>query len=533
MPTQFNEHHFDSVESGGVNINKLTMGGHLTNSEQKRITDIRTAWNFYEGYHWEGIDDEDSPQITYNYVRPFVNKFVSFEFGEGFTINTLRSIENTGVTLDDKKLQEEYDTDNDGVISSEEADHAVEKTTREFLEQVWEQNNLPELCTEMGQTKSITGDAWVKVSYTDPEDIEHDPFEEYEKGCISITVVPTQYVFPQYSQHDRKKLESVLIMYPVQTEKQTGILRRRNELVTRLYKEYWTADEVVTFIDDEEQERYANPYEIIPIIQIKNFPVAGRSYGCGDIEDLIPLNAEYNYKKSDVSEIIDYHSAPITLVFGSKVGNLEKGANKVWGGLPKDGRVENLGLNGELGAANDYLQELKSCMCEIGGVPEGSLGGTQRISNTSGVALHYNNLPLIDRVNIKRNSTEKGLTLVNKLILHIALVEGLIEKPEGISRKDFLYNEVHLPDTLPKDKLVLLQEIEWEMRLGMECRHGAMQRLGIKDPESKIREVDRERELYPDLFGLESSANSLNTNADGGVKKTNSGFLNGEGLEDE
>lgn len=36
-------------------------------------------------------------------------------------------------------------------------------------------------------------------------------------------------------------------------------------------------------------------------------------------------------------------------------------------------------------------------MCEIGGVPETVLGGAQAISNTSGVALQYINLPLIEK----------------------------------------------------------------------------------------------------------------------------------------
>ena len=243
-----------------------------------------------------------------------------------------------------------------------------------------------------------------------------------------------------------------------------------------------------------------NPYCIIPFVQIKNFPVAGRSYGVGDIDDVIPLNVEYNLKRSDVSEIIDYHSAPITVVYGAKIGNLEKGANKVWGGLPKDAKIDNLKLEGDLSASTTYITDLKTSMCEVSGVPETVLGGASAISNTSGVALQYINLPLIERTRIKRLSTQKGLAKVNKFILYIALAEGLITKPEEIEMRNFLYNEVTLPDTLPKDELLELQQIQTEMTLGMECRHGAMERLGKDDINNKINEIDAERSKHPELF---------------------------------
>ena len=243
-----------------------------------------------------------------------------------------------------------------------------------------------------------------------------------------------------------------------------------------------------------------NPYGLIPFVQIKNFPIAGRPYGVGDLDDIIPLNIELNTKRSDISEIIDYHSAPITLVYGAKIGNLEKGANKVWGGLPKDSKVENLGMQGDLVASTQYTSEIKTSMCEIGGVPETVLGGASAISNTSGVALQYMNLPLIERTKIKRQCTSAGLKLVNKMILHISLIEGLIELPPNISKKDFLDNEVILPDTLPKDELIELQKIETEMKLGLECRHGAMERTGKDNIQSKIAEIDKERSEHPEIF---------------------------------
>ena len=495
MIENFRHRYSDSFEDT-LNIGQLISAGNLTNEETLFLKRVKEAWNFYEGYHWEGMDDLDSPQVTFNYCRPFVNKFVSFEFGKGFSIETPVEIEQDEVTVNDPKLDmvlgDELDGSDDEVVQRE-------KTEGDFLNDVWEDNKKDTLCIEIGQTKSITGEAWVKVQFEDPEDL-NDPFEKYPNGRIRLSVVPTQFVFPRFNDHDKDKLEHLLIMYPIRTEKETGILFKRTSTTTVIYKEFWTNSEIVVYEGDKEVDRMENPYGFIPFVQIKNFPVAGRTRGVGDLDDVIPLNVELNTKKSDVSEVIDYHSAPITLVYGAKIGNLEKGANKVWGGLPKDAKVENLGLQGDLTASANYIAETKTAMCEIAGIPETVLGGASAISNTSGVALQYINLPLIERTRIKRNCSTAGLETVNEYLLFIAMYHGLIEKPEDISMKDFVSNEVTLPDTLPKDELMELQKIQQEMTLGIECRHGAMERTGKTDIDRKLKEIDAERQEHPELF---------------------------------
>lgn len=501
MIENFRHRYNDSIEDT-LNISQLINEGNLTNEETLFLKRIKEAWNFYEGYHWEGIDDLDSPQVTFNYCRPFVNKFVSFEFGKGFMINTPVEIDNIGVTVNDPKIEIDLDTNNDGELSEDELQESYtikEKTLSDYLSQVWKDNKKDTLITEIGQTKSITGESWVKIQFEDPQDM-NDPFEEYPNGRIRLTCLPTQFVFPRFNDHDKDRLESLLIMYPIRATEDKGLLFKRTVETTVIYKEFWTNEEIVVFQNGVEIDRMENPYGVIPFVQIKNFPIAGRTRGVGDLDDIIPLNVELNTKKSDVSEVIDYHSAPITLVYGAKIGNLEKGANKVWGGLPKDAKVENLRLQGDLVASTGYISDVKTSMCEIAGIPETVLGGASAISNTSGVALQYMNLPLIERTRIKRSCSADGLQRINKMILFISLYHNLIEKPEDISMRDFLKNEVEIPDTLPKDELIELQKIQQEMTLGLECRHGAMERMGKDNIPKKIAEIDKERTEHPELF---------------------------------
>lgn len=472
------------------NTSLIGLEGILDEKQKARLTRIRNAWNFYEGYHWEELPDEDSVELTINYCRAFVDKFVSFELGKGFTFTTSRETEEVVVTPDGRTLFQ-------------------------FLEDVWEDNRQFELCTEFGQMKSVTGEAWFQVRYF-PVDELQDPFGKYPDGRLRLMLMPTSSIFPEYDPHDKDRLVKLTVLYQYEDIVKTPILgRTRKE--KKIFKQVWTDDECATTEGKNEPVVVPNRYGTIPFIKIKNLPIACRVDGRGDLDDIIPLNIEYNMKSSNVSDILDYHAAPVTVVYGAKIGNLEKGANKVWGGLAKDAKVENLELNGDLGSSNNYIHDLKLAMCEVGGIPETVLGGSQAISNTSGVALQYINLPLIEKTRLKRCNTEFGLESLNELITLIAIFEGLVRKPDDIPLRDFIKTEVTLPDTLPKDTLLELQQIQQEMTMGLESRRGALKRLGRENIEDKIAEIDEDRNKNPGLYGINPESS-----------KVNSGMMNGQ-----
>lgn len=479
------------------NTSLIGVQGELDNKQVERLKKIKRAWNFYEGYHWEEMPELDTPELTINYCRTFVNKFVAFELGKCFTMSTHKKMESIKITPDGR-------------------------TSFEYLEDVWEDNKQELLTTELGQMKSVTGEAWLQVRYFSSKELE-DPYGEYPNGRLRIMLMPTSVVFPEFDPHDRSNLTRVTIMYSYEKINRTGILGRKQKKQV-LYKQIWTKDKCVV-IDDGDRIEYPNKYGVIPFVLIKNVTIAGRNEGFGDLDDIIPLNVELNLKESNVSEIIDYHAAPVTVVYGAKVGNLEKGANKMWGGLAKDARVENLELKGDLGASQSHIANLKLQMCEVGGVPETVLGGASAISNTSGVALQYINLPLIEKTRIKRMNTESGLVAVNKLILLISVLEGLIKKPLNVENRDFFYNECKLPDTLPKDTLLELQQIMQEMKAGIETRKGAAKRMGKENIDTLLKEVDEDLEKNPCFYGHSDPNDPRHFPNDA---QLNSGMTNGQ-----
>lgn len=469
-------------------LSLLGLDSHLTPDERTRLQKTQEFWNFYEGYHWEGIQDiGDRPQITENYCRAFVDKFVAFEFGTGF------------------KLKSTFE-DND-----------EETPVTNFLADVWRDNHKENLCTELGQSKSVSGFGCVQIKFEKPGTFD-DPFEEYEKGRIRLINMPSHIVFPRFDPHDKDKIQELMIAYPIEVQEKSPILRSAIKKQV-MYKQIWTNKTITIEDGQNEPITIPNKYGIIPFVLVPNFPMAGKpiTEAQSDLEDIIPLNIELNSKTSDVSEIIDYYSAPITILYGAKVSSLEKGANKLWGGLPKDARVQNLELQGDLVASNNYRSDLKTAMHEVGGVPEGALGGKQAISNTSSVALHIANSPIIERIRVKRGYTSNALQQINKIILFIALKEGLVTKPEKTSAKDFYKTEIIFPEILPKDKLLELQQIQMEMKYGLEYRKKAMERLGKDDINDYIKRIDEDVERNPEFYGQNPKEPQLN-----------SGFSNGD-----
>jgi Phage portal protein, SPP1 Gp6-like len=184
------------------------------------------------------------------------------------------------------------------------------------------------------------------------------------------------------------------------------------------------------------------------------------------------------------------------------------------------------------------LEVLKSAMHEMTGVPKTALGEEQAISNTSGVALAIQYQPLMNRFHLKSTQYGEGFTEVNRL----ALKTLFMKEPETLTwngesgdppmRDDSLpmldpmdpvtyENTVHFQPPLPVDKLVLLNELQVKMALGLESKRGAMEELGEEFPDEKLEELFKElladAEQQAALEMLKAQVASLITNMTGMV----------------
>jgi hypothetical protein len=439
-----------------------------------RLNRYAATWAWYLGHHWSQRREMGEQNITMNYTRTMSDYITNFCFGKGVHFRT------------------------------PEANAAI---IPHLLHRVWEvDNNKMHTLWEMGQLAGVTGDCFVKVAYEDPW---VDALGIYHAGRVRIIPLNPAHCFPEYHPQDRQRLLRFKLKYRFWGTSPEGT----RQVYT--FTEILTDESVEQYINDELVDQYDNPIATIPIVHIPNVTISSSPWGQSDIWDIIPLNREMNEKMTEVSDIINYHAAPVTVITGAKASQLERGARKVWAGLPKDASVFNLESRGEMAGAIQYIELIKRAMHEITGVPESALGRTQPISNTSGVALAIQYQPMMNRYLMKKVHFSRGLERVNELIIRTAVVHepdtALKWNPSlsALPESDQLYEldprdpntymtSIHWPEPLPVDVLIKLNEVQAKMAIGLESKRGALRVLGEEFPNEKMAEIFEE--LRDDAF---------------------------------
>jgi hypothetical protein len=433
-----------------------------------RLNRYSLNWAMYLGHHWGYRREQGEMQIAINYYRAFIDYINRFTFGKGVHFKSPK---------------------------------ATEAIVPKLLERVWEvDNNKMQILFEMAQTGACTGDCFVKVAY---EEAWEDSVGRMHPGRVRVLPLNPAFCFPEFHPHDRTRLLRFKQKYRFWGTSLEGT----RQVFT--YTEILTDDIIEEYINDELIDSRPNPLGQIPVVHIPNVPVSGSPWGLADAHDIITINRAFNEISTDIADIINYHAAPVTVIVGAKASNLEKGAKKVWGGLPKDSQVFNLeGGGAGLAGAMEYLSSLKTAMHEMMNVPETALGQVQPISNTSGVALSIQYQPLMNRWSQKTAQYGKGLERINEIIMLNLVVkepETLIYNPEidgnlkpgqlaQLDPNDPLtyLSFAHFPEPLPLDKLILMSELQQKMSLGLESKEGALRSLGEEFPEEKLEEIRRE-----------------------------------------
>lgn len=432
-----------------------------------RLNRYAHNWAWYLGHHWGFRREVGEPQLTFNYCRAMSDFTTNFTFGRGVTFRTPDETE--------------------GIAPAR-------------LRRVWEVDNDKErLLWEIGQLGSVSGDVFVKVAYEDPWE---DPSGRQHVGRVRILPLNPAHCFPEFHPHDRSRMLRFKLKYRFWGTSMEGT----RQVFT--YTELITDTGIEEFVNDELIDMRPNPLGIIPIVQIVNLPMSGSPWGLSDLNDLTTLNREYNEKATDISDIINYHAAPVTVITGAKASQLEKGPKKVWGGLPKEANVFNLELGANLAGPMEYLNLLKRTMHEMSGVPEAALGQLVPISNTSGVALAIQYQSMMQKYQLKKIQYGAGFVKVNELaMLTLALKEpgALMWDPtQDEELKEGQYDVLdpadpliyqstcHWPSPLPADVLIALNEIQLKMGLGLESKRGALRDLGFDFPDEKMAEIFQE-----------------------------------------
>jgi len=426
----------------------------------ERVTKYQNCWDFYDGTHWTQKAPEGFDQVTINYSKAFVKKLRRFAFRSAWTMT----------------------------FSEEQITEGVDK----WVNDVWKANSIKRVTNDVADFGGIFGDWFIYPQWLPSnDDDEEEPTGK--PSDVKLVALDPRYVFPQYNSKTGE-IEFCIILIPYQD---FTLINNQFELENRIYREIHTKEKIYIQELNEKNEVIEdkvidNPLGKILIVHGVHQPKAGSFFGEGIIEDVMDSNKLFNEKTSDISDILDYHAAPITIIYGAKARQLEKGANKIWSGLPANARIENLSSEGNIPAAKEFLKDVKTWMHELASIPEQSLGGERKISNTAAAALAIDFEPIIELADDVRFYFDEGIRKVNELIIDIGVYTGAITT--SLEDSDLYDHSIDHGALLPRDRSIDLADIGAELNMEVESKKGAMQRLGVKNIEAKEKEIREEQE---------------------------------------
>lgn len=369
-----------------------TVTASFSHEDTMRLQRYEEHWRFYNGRQWSFAREEGEALVTANYCRTLVNKKASWLIGNGMIIDVPQ---------------------------------ALRMITKPKLMKVWKDNDEEKKLMEMAITGGVTGDVCILATYQPPTAVERN-LNPYAEGRTRIRLIPPNRCFPEWDPLDMEKLVRLRIVTEVSTPKALPQDSRRPATVAgvgvvqkRKYIEDIYEDRIEEGWEGEQTRVTKNDLGEIPFVHIANENFPGEYWGISDLDDIIDVQREFNEKLTDISDIVNYHAAPVTIITGAKAKQLERGPKALWSGLPPEAKVFNLALGGDLGVSYKYLEFVRQLIMDISNVPEGAFGRIQSISNTSAAALQVQFQPLVEVTKRKQANYISGLQKLNYFILRI------------------------------------------------------------------------------------------------------------------
>jgi hypothetical protein len=430
-------------------MDKNSIISQLNRQDIERLRGYRERLDFYHGWQWQGRERRGEKRLTFNYAKVFIDKVSSY----------LMSQVNFAV---------------DAVEDSAEAE-AKARRAEAALNEVYQENNLEQLDLETEIDCAILGDAAYKVSW------------DTEAKTVRVTAPDIQGIYAWWLGDDSSRLWRVASKYSLSAEGSQLLYGVKPRGKTATVVELWTDGQFELYLDDSLIEAKPNPYGFIPFIIYPNLREPKQFWGVSDMEAIMESQQELNRAMSQLSRILELSGNPIAVLENvEEAEDISVRPGAVWN-IPEDAKAYLLDLlqGGGVRLHIDYINLLYRILHDISESPRAAFGGTER--DLSGVALEIELNPLLHKVRRKRIIRTAAYNRRNRMILR------LLEKYQGI---DFGQNRLRViwGPILPQDLSRLVANEQTLVQSGIHSRRGAMEEVGIKDPESEFKRWLEERE---------------------------------------
>jgi hypothetical protein len=170
----------------------------------------------------------------------------------------------------------------------------------------------------------------------------------------------------------------------------------------------------------ETRQTIAWPYTWPPVVDCQNLPSPNEYFGIADIEeDVLALNAAYNFTKSNTQRIIRFHAHPKTWGRGFTAKELNIGVDDTIILQSPTAELHNLEMQGDLSSSIEYAERLKRDLHETSRVPEVATGKLDSAAGLSGVALQILYQPLTQKTRAKRLTYGEMLIELCRRVLEV------------------------------------------------------------------------------------------------------------------
>lgn len=477
-----------SIEQALAGLAPYDVNGMMTESfiddSVSRLNRYRTGWDWYKGNHWDNPIQDGERKSVVNFCKRIVDTAVDWTVGRGWKICTVSGNE----------------------------------PVAEALNLCWASNGRDILTAKMAQFSTITGDAFLYVNLqTTSEDGENLPRSQWR---VRLTPLNPAHCYPVWHPEKPGELAAITVQFPqYDPEAKEEVLKTL--VITPEKWELYTGDVL--------HSQGENLFKKVNVVHFPNMLFAESVFGQSDIHDIIPLNEEYNLVLNSVRRIIKYHGEPTTIIFGARVGDLEKGANRVWSNLPAEAKVENLALDADLNAVYQYVQELKSTILEQSFTPRIAMDPDKMsVSNMSGLAMTLMFQPLVEKTERRWKVYLESVRRTNDLIMRGlrysgVAVDALADFPERLND-----TYVETQSLLPRDYVTELDVAAKRKELGIWSTAEAIRQLsGVKDYRRLVVELSADaRRKMAEQIELQRALN-------GQQPYLNVGLLGSEALSED
>lgn len=477
-----------------VDVTGTFFQDHLRDMHVQRLNRYKRHWGFYRGEHFSSMTTEGARKFVANYCKLVVDKSVNWLVTNSFKLNAPPG--------------------NEAILPA--------------LNLVWDTNMRDSLMWEHSQTGAVTGDGFLYPTIVDVDEAGK-PLPLEQQRLVIVNLDPA-YVYPVYNLLTREMTEC-LIQFPSLTNANIANISHLAVGRQGVYSVHITPKVVTHYWNKDKIRETENVFGDVNVAHTRNLYLSNSIFGLSDLDGIIELNEEYNQIGHEIGDIIKYHAAPTTLIFGARASQLERGANKIISGLPKDAKVENLVLESDLKATMDHHKGLKQTIAELSSTPESVWGSMDKLpSNTSGVALEVQWLPLIEKTKLKHISYGATIQRVNSLLLRVLQSHFKLDFASAVKTPSSLYTTVvEFVSPIPQDEKAKIDLVNTKVTAGLQSQAGAIREIGERDPDRTMIEIqadkiqqmaeDIERARAPNtttvpnvaLFGL----GSLAMNSDG------------------